>query len=388
MTTENDNTKETQLAKRREYVPTAPVGSTGGLKSLMEMAKDSIAQALPRHVTPERLIKTMLVAANRNPMILQCTQASVFETISRAAELGLDLSGTLGEAYPVPFKNSVKDANGNWQKLMQLTLIIGYRGLEKLCWQSGEVTMIDAEVVYENDKFVFRKGFEPVLDFEPSLSGDRGDPIGAYALIITKNGGRMARFMPTSDIEKVRQAAISKDSPAWKNHWDEMARKTALRRVLKDAPLSTEKLVKAMEVDDANYDFARAAMESEQTPGTAGLTARLTGADRKEPTGDDDYTNGDVPHDDPADDDQAADAPTGDEPQDADAGAIHANLLTVDKDDRYDALVDTLGTLRQLDTMEDAAAAADELLAGIKCDRRSCRIDAKWKKIVAAAAKE
>jgi recombination protein RecT len=386
MTTENDNTKETQLAKRREYVPTAPVGSTGGLKSLMEMAKDSIAQALPRHVTPERLIKTMLVAANRNPMILECTQASVFETISRAAELGLDLSGTLGEAYPVPFRNSVKDSKGNWQKLMQLTLIIGYRGLEKLCWQSGEVTMIDAEVVYEKDHFVFKKGFEPVLEFEPSLSGDRGEPLGAYALIITKNGGRMARFMPSSDIEKVRQAAVSKDSPAWKNHWDEMARKTALRRVLKDAPLSTEKLVKAMEIDDANYDFARAAME-DRTPGTAGLTARLTGADRTEPTGDDDFTHGaDAPA--PEDDDQTVDAPAGDEPQATDAATMQANLLTLDKDDRYDALVDVLGTTRQLETMEDAEAAALELLGELQCDKSSCRIDAKWKKIVAAAAKE
>lgn len=257
----DDNAQRQQqgLAKRVQYQPLAPIGDATGLKGLLEAMKESIAAALPRHVTPERLIKTMLVAANRNPALLECTQASILETINRAAELGLDLSGTLGEAYPVPFNNKVKVPNGNggttekWVK--QCQLIIGYRGLEKLAWQSGEVKMIDAEVVYENDHFKFKKGFEPVLEFEPCINGDRGQMVGAYACIITKDGGKMARFMPKSDIDKIRAGAQSKDSPAWRNHYDEMARKTALRRVMKDAPLSTEKLTRAMEIDDKDYEL-------------------------------------------------------------------------------------------------------------------------------------
>lgn len=244
----------TQAAKK--YNPLSPVGTAGGLKDMLEKMKGSIAQTLPRHITPERLIKTLLTAANRNPALLECTQASVMETIFRAAELGLDLSGTLGEAYPVPFNNKIKVPNGQggtteqWRKTCQL--IIGYRGLEKLAWQSGEIQTIDAEVVCQNDRFIFRKGFEPALEWEPSR-GERGEPIGAYALIITKAGGRMARFMTREDIEKVRQGAQSKDSPAWRNHWSEMARKTVLRRVMKDAPLSTEKLVAALEHDDTDH---------------------------------------------------------------------------------------------------------------------------------------
>lgn len=249
-----------ERADRVAFKPFEPIGTAGGLKALVESQKASIAQALPKHITPERLIKTLLVAANRNPGILDCTQASVMETINRAAELGLDLSGTLGEAYPVPFTNKIKVPNGNGgttdKFVKQLQLIIGYRGFEKLAWQSGEVQMIDAEVVHENDTFEFRKGFEPVLRFEMCLTGDRGAPIGAYALIITKSGGRMARFMPAADIEKIRQGAQSKDSPAWRNHWSEMARKTVLRRVMKDAPLSTEKLVAAMEHDDQDHKLA------------------------------------------------------------------------------------------------------------------------------------
>ena len=266
-----------------KYVPNAQIGTASGLKSLLDKMRDSIAASLPRHVTPERLIKTMLVAANRNAKLLQCTQASILETINRAAELGLDLSGTLGEAYPVPFTNSVKDAQGNWTKQTQCQLIIGYRGLEKLAWQSGEVGMIDAEVVHERDTFIFKKGFDPRLEWEPCRDGDRGDPIGAYALIITKLGGRMARFMTVADIEKIRQGAQSKDSPAWKNHWGEMARKTALRRVLKDAPLSTEKLVRAMEVDDKDYELTNVLeVETTRPGGSSGLLKKLKGGEPEE----------------------------------------------------------------------------------------------------------
>ena len=272
-----------------KFDPYAPVGNANNLKGLLDKMKSSIALMMPKHITPERLFKTFLVAANRNPVIFQCTQLSVMETVNRAAELGLDLSGTLGEAYPVPFNNKIKIPNGQGgtreEWVMQLQLIIGYRGLEKLAWQSGEVEMIDAEVVYERDHFIFRKGFDPRLEWEPYRGGDdRGDPVGAYALFITKLGGRMARFMPKSDIEKIRKGAKSGESPAWRNHWDEMARKTALRRVLKDAPLSTEKFVRALEIDDEDHDMTDV-LEAETTRpgGSAGLLKKLKGAEEEVP---------------------------------------------------------------------------------------------------------
>lgn len=243
-------------ALARQYKPTEPIRSPKALQSLLSVTRGSIAQALPRHVTPERLIKTMLVAANRNPDILECTQASILETVNRAAELGLDLSGTLGEAYPVPFNNKMKGPDGREFWIKQLQLIIGYRGLEKLAWQSGEVESIDAEVVCQHDQFVFRKGTEVQVEWSPKIDGDRGAVLGAYACVKLKSGGKLARFLPKADIEKIRASSKSKDSPAWRNWWDEMARKCALKRTLKDAPLSTEKFVKAMEHDEADYALA------------------------------------------------------------------------------------------------------------------------------------
>lgn len=259
MTMALEQPKSSAVAVNRVYEPLAPAGTSNFLKGLLEKQRDGIAQALPKHITPERLIKTMLVAANRNPDILKCTQASIMETINRAAELGLDLSGTLGEAYPVPFNNKIKfkDPDGRERETwaMQLQLIIGYRGMEKLAWQSGEVESIDAEVVCANDSFVFKKGTTVLVEWTPCLTGDRGEIIGAYACVSIKGGGKLARFLPTVDLIKIRNSSKSKDSPAWRNWLEEMYRKCALKRTLKDAPLSTEKFVKAMEIDSEDYEL-------------------------------------------------------------------------------------------------------------------------------------
>lgn len=272
----------TAIATRR-YEPMAEVGSVGDLKSMLGQLSDSIRETLPKHVTPERLIKTMLVAANRNPDLLQCTQSSVIETISRASELGLDLSGTLGEAYPVPFNNRVKD---QWFK--QCTLIIGYRGLAKLARQSGEIARIDADVVYEHDKFVFRKGTNGCCEFEPNWRGDRGPAIGAYAYTQFKDGGEQYDFMTVGEIDEIRKRSKSGNDRngnpvgAWKSDWAEMAKKTVFRRLSKWLPLSAEKFQQAIEID--NNDFGDpmnlVSVETNFTAkqsGAQALTSKLTG---------------------------------------------------------------------------------------------------------------
>lgn len=273
------------VARRVEYSPMAPVGRVANLKALFDAQRDSIANVMPKHVTADRLFKTLMVAVNRNPDLLQCTQSSVIDCVSRAGELGLDLSGTTGEAYPVPFNNRVKD---EWVK--QCQLIIGYRGLAKLARQSGEIKRIDSDIVCENDDFTFSKGSGGACRFVPNLRGDRGNIIGAYAYVEFKDGGEQYDFMAYTDIEKVRARSKSGSDKngnaigAWKTDWSEMAKKTVFRRLSKWLPLSSEKFQRAVELDNDDYinpdvlDVRRVGAGNDGTSAVTALKDKIAGS--------------------------------------------------------------------------------------------------------------
>ncbi|QDU34315.1 recombination and repair protein RecT [Poriferisphaera corsica] len=112
----------------------APVQTHATLKDFLGQSVDRLADVAPKHFTPERLVKMVLLAANHQPKILKCTALSILEATMTAAELGLDCSGTKGEAYLVPFNCRV---GSDYQ--LQAKLLPGYKGLAKLARQSGEI---------------------------------------------------------------------------------------------------------------------------------------------------------------------------------------------------------------------------------------------------------
>lgn len=279
-------TSEPQALARSEYKyqALAPIGSMGTLKALLEGQRASLLALLPRHLTPDRLFRTLLVAANRMPDLLKCTQASIVDSVGRAAELGLDVSGTLQEAWILPFRNKVKytDAKGIKREdvLLQATLIPGYRGLAKLGRQSGEVSKIEANAVKEHDHFEIEYGSNAKLVFRPKTSGDRGRTIGCYAYIRLKDGQELVDYMTFDDIERIRRMSKQPNSLMWTQHWDEGGRKTVFRRLSKWAPLSAEKFRMAIDTADVEYDLQGLAQSVEIAPGgsrSEGLADRLDG---------------------------------------------------------------------------------------------------------------
>src|SRR4051812_13911554 len=113
--------------------PTAPtqvatVKPPIGLQALLEEHKGLIAAALPRHMTPERMIRVALTAIKSNPTLMKCDALSVAACIVQASILGLEPVSFLGEAYLIPFKN--KDGSYSCQ------FIPGYQGLIKLARNS------------------------------------------------------------------------------------------------------------------------------------------------------------------------------------------------------------------------------------------------------------
>lgn len=236
----------------------APVRKT--LADMLEASKQAIQSRLPSHMNADRIIKVAFSACGRNAELGKCTQQSIIKAVMLGAELGLEAGGLLGEAYLVPFNNKYV-VDGKEVKVAEATLIPGYRGLIKLARQSGEVSQISAQVVYEMDKYAVHLGLEPDVEHIPLLTGERGKLLFCYAGVKYKDGGRQMEVMTRSDVMKIK--GRSKTGKYGKGPWGtdeaEMWRKTVLRRLLKYAPLSSERLMRAQEVDsevDVDLDAA------------------------------------------------------------------------------------------------------------------------------------
>ena len=122
-----------------------PQAKMATLKAALERSLPNIRDIAAKHLTPERLVKVVLGAASRTPLILDCTPISVVKAVLQAAELGLEPGSSLGEFWLVPFKNGKTGQR-------EVQGIPGYRGLISLARRTGEIANLYAEAVYEGDK--------------------------------------------------------------------------------------------------------------------------------------------------------------------------------------------------------------------------------------------
>jgi recombination protein RecT len=211
-----------------------------------EKVQNAIARALPRHITPERMIRVAMTAIQKTPKLAECDQRSLISAIVQAAELGLEPNTPLGHAYLIPYFNKNT-------KRTEAQLMPGYRGFMALARRSGQVQGIYAEIVYEKDFFEITYGLNKDLIHKPALNEeDRGQMVGAYAVAKFKDGYTDFEYMDAVEIGKIRKRSKSPDNGPWVTDTGEMWRKTPIRRLAKRLPLSIEDstLQKAIEIDD------------------------------------------------------------------------------------------------------------------------------------------
>lgn len=199
------------------------------LQQYLAMRTKHLSDVAARGLNPERLIKLAILATNKNPALAKCDMGSVFLALMQCAELGLEPSGTLGGAYLVPYGR-------------QCQMIIGYRGLIDLARRSGVLEQVEAHVVYERDTFECEFGMTPKLRHVPEWNDDRGSRVLVYAIFRLKGGGVHVEVMGIREIEAIRQRSRSSGSGPWATDYDEMAKKTVVRRGAKYVPMSTEAL--------------------------------------------------------------------------------------------------------------------------------------------------
>lgn len=208
------------------------------VRNALEKMKPQFAMALPKHLTPDRLLRVAITAIQNTPKLLDCDRTSLYSAIMTCAQLGLEPDGILGQAYLVPFAGKVQ-------------FIPGYKGLILLARNSGEVISITAHEVRRLDRFIYSFGLNESCEHVPA-TGDRGEIEFFYAVAKFKDGGHHFDVMTKADVDAIRDASkgyqASKryakngliDSP-WEQHYAEMGKKTVVRRIAKYLPMNVQK---------------------------------------------------------------------------------------------------------------------------------------------------
>lgn len=229
--------------------------------NVMARMVPQIAKALPKHVTPERMSRLALTAFSSNPKLQQCSQESFLGAVMQCAQLGLEPNTPLGHAYLIPYGQ-------------QCQLIIGYQGMLDLARRSGHISAIYGHVVKQGDEFSYELGLEPKLKHVPSEDPARSSKpmTHVYAVARLKSGEPVFTVLSLAEVKATQARSKSGNSGPWKTDFDAMALKTAVRRLFKWMPKSTEQVrAEVLETPvGAPQAFSPEVTEVLETSGVAG----------------------------------------------------------------------------------------------------------------------
>ena len=224
-----------------------------------------IKQAAPKHMSPDRMLSTFILAVRKTPKLLKVDMMSFLGACIGLASVGLEPNTPLGQAYLIPFDESKWNPRTRQREVLRtnVQVIFGYQGLLDLSYRSGMTRSIHADVVWQGDEFDFHYGTGGQLKHRP-LGKDQPEdamPIWAYMHAAMKGEAENFEVMPISAVLKVRngtqayraaeaarqQAAekgwkvpASYTEAPWVRHFVPMARKTVFRAGSKWLPKSIE----------------------------------------------------------------------------------------------------------------------------------------------------
>lgn len=211
-------------------------------KGIMLMEKQ-FAMSLPSQIKSDRFSRTASTYVGMNPKLLACERPSLYGALMMCAQDGLLPDGH--EAAIVPYKGQAK----------YMPMI---SGILKKVRNSGELSSIVAQLVYKNEldsgafKYWLDSGGQH-LEHTPIVFGDKGSIVGVYALAKTKDGAVYIETLTMEDIAKIKAMSRGESSP-WDTWEEEMIKKSALRRLSKRLPMSSD-IETMIRRDDEFYDL-------------------------------------------------------------------------------------------------------------------------------------
>lgn len=217
-----------------------------------------------------------------------CDPNQVVKEALKAAVLHLPINKALGQAFIIPFYNTVKDSKGNRVKKYEPVFQIGYKGLYQLAMRTGKYAIINADVVYEGELQRISK-LTGEIDVEGRKLSDK--VVGYFAYIQLVDGFHKALYMSVEDMAahakryskaiafnrevtvetllNLAKLPVAADSSqvGWQGNFHGMAIKTVLRNLLGKYGYLTVSLQEGI-ATDAKGDTEEKAevMEISQSP--------------------------------------------------------------------------------------------------------------------------
>lgn len=212
-----------------------PMKPEDTIRAYLQRMGPEISRALPKHMDADRLARVALTTIRSTPKLLECNVQSLLAAVMQAAQLGLE-PGLLGHCYIIPYGKEAQ-------------FQIGYKGMIDLARRSGSIESIAAHAVYDNDEFEFEYGLNEKLRHVPNFDGDRGQIRLFYGYAKFVGGGHQILVMSKAEVDAIRRRSKSGNNGPWVTDYEEMGKKTVIRRMFKYLPISIE-IMQQVEAND------------------------------------------------------------------------------------------------------------------------------------------
>lgn len=260
------------LASLKNQVDTIPIGQFTSQESIRNRAVGLLGK--------DRALKFLTgitSAVSTNPSLSECTNTSIFNGALLGETLNLSPSPQLGHYYLVPFKKYKKENGKIEVESVTAQFQLGYKGYIQLAIRSGQYKKINVVEVKEGeftdyDIFNEEYTFNPIKDYN---ARKQAKTVGYYAMFEYLNGFKKSLYMSKDEMldhadtyssafnkksyadlieGKIPEKELYKYSSFWYKNFDEMAKKTMLRKLISKWGIMSTEMQKAFEADMAELD--------------------------------------------------------------------------------------------------------------------------------------
>ena len=225
------------------------------VKDLIELQKPAIERQLAGAMNSDAFVRAVLTEIGKTPALANADPATLLGGVMLAAQLKLEIGSGMGEFYLTPRKEKGRDI---------CLPILGFQGMIKLALRSGMVLNVQAEIVREGDEMWIGSTGATGIDHKWTArdQDETRAPIGVLATARMAGGGTTFAYLTKEQVEK-RRPSYWQSTP-WRDHSDEMWKKTAVRALAKYLPKSTD-LGRAIEADEQKVQHVKGLDEVQVT---------------------------------------------------------------------------------------------------------------------------